>query len=79
MADGFEWDDPSVLVVPRQDAIAVYTDRDANLVIRRQGEWPDDDFVVIDRRSARKVIEAMERILTQPAGDALAVAGAPGD
>ena len=69
MSDDFDWSDEGSVVVHRQDAIAIYTNPDNNLVIREQ-RWPDDDtFIVIDRRFARAVIEAMERVLreTSPA------------
>ena len=61
MTEEFDWSAPDVIAVKRQDAIAVYTNPNNDIVIREQ-RWPDDDiWIVISRRNVRSVIEAIER------------------
>ncbi|MDH2381188.1 hypothetical protein [Bradyrhizobium sp. CER78] len=69
MSDNFSWADKDCVVVPSQDAIAVYANANNDLVIRRERTWDEDEdtFIVISRRYTRTVIEAMERVLKETA------------
>ena len=66
----FNWqDNEEAIVIPRQDAIAVYANPDGDVVIRRERDWneQDDVFIVINRKCVHSVIEAMERTLSESA------------
>lgn len=69
MSDEFDWQKgKDAVVVPRQEAVAVYINDAKDIVIRREKEWPieqDDVFIVIPRVSARRFIEALERVLRE--------------
>jgi hypothetical protein len=66
-SDEFSWSDKESVVVPRQDAIAVYRNSDGNIVIRRQRDWDEeeDSFIIIDRRHGPLVIDAIAKILKE--------------
>lgn len=69
MSDEFDWrKDKDAVVVPRQEAVAVYINDAKDIVIRREKEWPmeqDDVFIVIPRVSARRFVEALEHVLRE--------------
>lgn len=71
MSNDFNWtSQEDSVVIPRQDAIAVYSNPQGGIVIRREADFPSEDedvFIVIDRKHARAVIEAIERELREPA------------
>jgi hypothetical protein len=61
----FSWRDADSVVVRQQDAIAVYSNPDGDLVIRRRRAWDEDDdvWIVVAQTQIRTVIEAMEKVL----------------
>jgi hypothetical protein len=65
MADDFDWSDRDALVIRHQNAIAVYRNNDNHIVIRCQKDWDEEEdaFIVIDRKYAREVIDAIVREL----------------
>jgi len=63
--EDFSWRDPDAAVVRQQDAIAVYSNPDGELVIRRRRAWDEDDdvWIVVAQTQIRTVIDAMEKVL----------------
>ncbi|SCB48369.1 hypothetical protein GA0061098_101325 [Bradyrhizobium shewense] len=63
----FSWRDIEAVVVRQQDAIAVYSNPDGDLVIRRRRAWDEDDdvWIVVAQTQIRTVIDAMEKVLTE--------------
>ena len=60
----FSWSDPRSVVVKRVDAIAVYKNRDGDLVIRQENPTGEDDrIVVVPAQYAYTVLEAMQQQL----------------
>ena len=59
--------DTDAVVVRQQDAIAVYSNSDGDLVIRRRRAWDEDDdvWIVVAQTQIRTVIDAMERVLKE--------------
>ncbi|MDI3564213.1 hypothetical protein [Bradyrhizobium sp. Arg816] len=43
--EDFSWRDTDAVAVRQQDAIAVYSNPDGDLVIRRRRAWDEDDDV----------------------------------
>ena len=59
--DEFDWlTDPTVAVRP-QPALAVYADKDGQITIREQAQWPDeqDHYVTINREHAQTIVRAL--------------------
>ncbi len=63
----FSWRDADAVVVRQQDAIAVYSNPDGDLVIRRRQAWNEDEdvWIVVAQAQIRTVIDAMEKVLTE--------------
>lgn len=63
----FSWRDTEAVVVRQQDAIAVYSNPDGDLVIRRRRAWDEEDdvWIVVAQTQIRTVIDAMEKVLTE--------------
>lgn len=63
----FSWRDTDAVVVRQQDAIAVYSNPDGDLVIRRRRAWDEDDdvWIVVAQAQVRTVIGAMEKVLNE--------------
>jgi hypothetical protein len=60
----FSWSDPRSIVVKRVDAIAVYKNRDGDLVIRQENPAGQSDrIVVVPAQYAYSVLEAMQQQL----------------
>jgi hypothetical protein len=57
MAQDFDWNDDEAVVVPSQDALAVYLNPRADVVVRRQRAWDEDEdvFVAIPRAHAKRI------------------------
>ncbi len=71
MSGDFNWNENrGAVIAPRQDAIAVYTTEDRNIVIRREADWneEDDSVVIIDRKYVRALIDALEKELREVVG-----------
>lgn len=63
--EDFDWGTKSV-VVREVMAIAVYENTDGDIVVR-QHDWPDEDSVVIiPKRDAKAVIDAIQAFLERP-------------
>lgn len=62
-SEQFDWFDNDSVIVPEQEAIAVYTNPKGAVVIRRMQRWDetDDQFFIIEARNAVDVAEAMLR------------------
>lgn len=62
--NGFDWSDKEAVVVPQQDAIAVYANPDGELVIRRRRDWDEDEdkVIVVSALNISSLIEAMQRV-----------------
>jgi hypothetical protein len=65
--EDFSWRDTDAVVVRQQDAIAVYSNPDGDLVIRRRRAWDEDDdvWIVVAQTQIRTVINAMEKVLKE--------------
>jgi hypothetical protein len=65
--EDFSWRDTDAVVVRQQDAIAVYSNPDGDLVIRRRRAWDEDDdvWIVVAQTQIRTVIDAMEKVLKE--------------
>ena len=65
--EDFGWRDTDAVVVRQQDAIAVYSNPDGDLVIRRRRAWDEDDdvWIVVAQTQIRTVIDAMERVMKE--------------
>jgi hypothetical protein len=65
--DDFSWRETDAVVVRQQDAIAVYSNPDGDLVIRRRRAWDEDNdvWIVVAQTQIRTVIDAMERVLKE--------------
>lgn len=65
--EDFSWRDTESVVVRQQDAIAVYSNPDGDLVIRRRRSWDEDDdvWIVVAQTQIRTVIDAMEKVLKE--------------
>lgn len=66
-AEDFSWRDTDAVVVRQQDAIAVYSNPDGDLVIRRRRAWDEEDdvWIVVGQTQIRSVIDAMEKVLKE--------------
>ncbi|MDF0517742.1 hypothetical protein P0R31_10910 [Bradyrhizobium yuanmingense] len=66
-SEDFSWQDADAVVVRQQDAIAVYSNPDGDLVIRRRRAWDEEDdvWIVVGQAQIRTVIEAMERVFKE--------------
>jgi hypothetical protein len=66
-SEDFSWRDTDAVVVRQQDAIAVYSNPDGDLVIRRHRAWDEDDdvWIVVAKTQIRTVIDAMEKVLKE--------------
>jgi len=63
----FDWATPESVVVKRVEAIAVYKNRDGDLVIRQERATLEHDAVItIPIQHAYTVIEALTRLLKGP-------------
>jgi hypothetical protein len=65
--EDFSWRDTDAVVVRQQDAIAVYSNPDGDLVIRRRRAWDEEDdiWIVVAQTQVRTVIDAMEKVLKE--------------
>lgn len=65
--EDFSWRDTDAVVVRQQDAIAVYSNPDGDLVIRRRRAWDEEDdvWIVVAQTQIRSVIDAMEKVLKE--------------
>lgn len=65
--EDFSWRDTDSVVVRQQDAIAVYSNPDGDLVIRRRRSWDEEDdvWIVLAQTQIRTVIDAMEKVLKE--------------
>ena len=76
--DSFDWDarDTKDVVIPRVDAIAIYTNSDNNIVIRQRDAipadistspfaHPEDAFVILPRRHLPEVIQRLKELLAE--------------
>ena len=63
--EDFSWRETDAVVVRQQDAIAVYSNPDGDLVIRRRQAWDEDGdvWIVVAQTQIRTVIDAMEKVL----------------
>jgi hypothetical protein len=66
----FSWRETDAVVVRQQDAIAIYSNPDGDLVIRRRQAWDEDDdvWIVVAQSQIRTVIDAMEKVLKEVQG-----------
>ncbi|MBV7535633.1 hypothetical protein KW842_07640 [Duganella sp. sic0402] len=66
MAD-WDWNSASSresLVLPRVDALAIYTNANGEIVLRQQGmEGNEDSIIIIPKTQAQEVINAMTNML----------------
>jgi hypothetical protein len=55
------WRDNPEVVLPEQLAIAVYTNQNADIVVRQERAWDEDSdvFVIIAKENVRRVAEAL--------------------
>ena len=61
-AEQFDWSDKRSIVIPRVDAIAVYTNSEGDIIIRQQHAHSSVDSVIrVPARSAHSVIEGLQR------------------
>ena len=60
---GFDWTNNHAVAVDQQDAIAVYSNDNGEVVIRRQKDWNEneDSVIVVAPAYVRQFIEAIER------------------
>ncbi len=60
---GFDWTSKDAVAVDQQDAIAVYSNDNGDIVIRRQKDWNEDEdsVIVLAPAHVRQFIEAVER------------------
>jgi len=65
MANGtdFDWTSKDAVAVNQQDAIAVYSNDNGDVVIRRQKDWneEEDSVIVLAPAYVRQFVEAVER------------------
>jgi len=63
----FSWRETDAVVVRQQDAIAVYSNPDGDLVIRRRQAWDEDEdvWIVVAQTQIPTVIDAMEKVLKE--------------
>jgi hypothetical protein len=65
----FSWRETDAVVVRQQDAIAVYSNPDGDLVIRRRQAWDEDEdedvWIVVAQTQIRAVIDAMEKVVKE--------------
>jgi hypothetical protein len=66
-SNDFSWRETDAVVVRQQDAIAVYSNPDGDLVIRRRQAWDEDEdvWIVVAQTQIRTVIDAMEKVLKE--------------
>jgi hypothetical protein len=66
-SEDFSWRDTDAVVVRQQDAIAIYSNPDGDLVIRRHRAWDEEDdvWIVVAQTQIRTVINAMEKVLKE--------------
>lgn len=48
------------IVVPQTNAIAVYTNPDGDVVVRQQGYPEDDSIIIIPKKQAKAVADAIK-------------------
>jgi hypothetical protein len=60
---GFDWTSKEAIAVDQQDAIAIYSNDNGEVVIRRQKDWneEEDSIIVVAPAYVRQFIEAIER------------------
>ena len=71
-SDSFDWFDNECVVVPEQEALAVYPNPDGDVVIRREARWDEneDPFFVLLEDDAMVTRLAVETdMLLQPTSD----------
>jgi hypothetical protein len=68
--EDFSWRDTESVVVRQQDAVAIYSNPDGDLVIRRRQAWDEDSdvWIVVAQTQIRTVITAMEKVLSEVQG-----------
>ena len=68
--EDFSWRDTESVVVRQQDAIAIYSNPDGDLVIRRRQAWDEDSdvWIIVAQTQIRTVIDAMEKVLSEVQG-----------
>jgi hypothetical protein len=64
---GFDWTSKEAIAVDQQDAIAIYSNDNGEVVIRRQKDWneEEDSVIVVAPAYVRQFIEAIERTFKQ--------------
>lgn len=61
MSEKFDWCDSSIVVIPRQDAIAVYTNVNGEIVIRQQDrDATEDRIIILNPDYAEELIIALQ-------------------
>jgi hypothetical protein len=65
--EDFSWRETDAVVVRQQDAIAVYSNPDGDLVIRRRQAWDEDSdvWIIVAQTQIRAIIDAMEKVLSE--------------
>jgi len=66
-SEDFSWQDTDAVAVRQQDAIAIYSNPDGDLVIRRRRAWDEEDdvWIVVAQTQIRTVIDAMGKVLKE--------------
>ena len=66
-SEDFSWRETDSVVVRQQDAIAIYSNPDGDLVIRRRQAWDENEdvWIVVAQTQIRTVIDAMEKVLKE--------------
>lgn len=64
MSDEFTWDDPSDTVFPTTQGVAVYRNKDGDIVIRQEARYLDDEdsFIVIPESRVDDLILALQGV-----------------
>lgn len=57
----FNWNDREIIVVPKQDAVAVYPNPQGAIVIRQEDEMDTDQVIIVQPDAARALAAALVR------------------
>jgi len=55
----FNWNDRELVVVPKQDAVAVYPNPQGAIVIRQEDEMDTDQIIIVQPDAARALAAAL--------------------
>lgn len=55
----FNWSDREIIVVPKQDAVAVYPNPQGAIVIRQQDDFDTDQVIIVQPDAARALAAAL--------------------